>query len=65
MLSGCPDGATEYALTARGFSMALIVDLVLGGLATTATTQVRVDARREITVTRVLITKEGQKAMGE
>ena len=63
MLANCPDGATETALTGRGVSIELIVELVTSGPATTATHYVRTGGH-QIAVTRVLITNEGRSAIG-
>jgi hypothetical protein len=63
MLAGSPDGITENALTANGFSIELLVDLVSTGLASTRVERVRA-GRREIAVTRVRITGAGRRALG-
>jgi len=62
LLAGNPRGCTEAILLAHGFTVALLAKLVIDGLATVASEQVRASGR-SIQVTRMQITDEGRRAL--
>jgi hypothetical protein len=62
LLAGSADGTTEAILLAHGFAVELLAELVDAGLATAHYERV-VAGKREIKVTRVKITKTGQRAL--
>jgi hypothetical protein len=59
MMSGCPDGCTEAALKANGFSIGLLGGLIRAGLAT-ATPSVVKAGGRTLGVVRLAITEKGR-----
>jgi hypothetical protein len=62
VLDGSADGATEAILLAHGFAVELLADLVRAGLATAHYERV-FDGSRVLKVTRVKITRTGQRAL--
>jgi hypothetical protein len=63
LLAAAPNGATEAIMLARGFTISLLDDLVLRGLATTEKRAMRA-GRRPIKVTWLTITEAGRQALG-
>jgi hypothetical protein len=62
-LAGAPQGVTEPLLiVAHGFSVGMLADLVLAGLATVVTDAVRI-GDQTIKVDLVIITDAGRKAI--
>jgi hypothetical protein len=62
LLAAAPNGATEAIMLAHGFTISLLDDLVLRGLATTEKRAMRA-AQRPITVTWLVITEAGRQAV--
>jgi hypothetical protein len=62
LLAASADGATEAILLAHGFAVELLADLVRTGLATAHYERVFA-GKRAIRVTRVKITKTGERAL--
>ena len=61
-LAGCPDGCAETLLLVNGFTVDLMVELVLDGLAS-ATPERVVSGREAIEVARVRITEAGRRVL--
>ena len=64
LLADSPDGCTEHAFTAHGFTLEMLVELITAGLASTRLERVRM-SWRDIEMKRVRITLEGLRALGE
>jgi hypothetical protein len=64
LLASCRDGCTEAIMLAHGFTIAQMVELVRGGLAT-ATAERVVAGSRTIEVARVRITEAGRQALDQ
>jgi hypothetical protein len=62
LLASCPGGCTEAILSAHGFTVEQMADLVRDGLATAQTARI-VAGTREIEVARVRITDAGRLAL--
>jgi hypothetical protein len=62
LLAAAPNGATEAIMLAHGFTISLLDDLVLRGLATAEKRAMRA-GRRPIKVTRLTITDTGRQAL--
>jgi hypothetical protein len=62
LLASCRDGCTEAILTAHGFSIAQMVELVQAGLATPTADRI-VAGGRTMEVARVRITDAGRRAL--
>jgi hypothetical protein len=63
LLADAPNGATATIMLAHGFTIALLDDLVLRGLATAEKRAMRA-GRRPIKVTWLMITDAGRQALG-
>jgi hypothetical protein len=63
LLAAAPNGATEAIMLAHGFTVSLLDDLALRGLATTEKRAMRA-GRRPIKVTWLMITDAGRQALG-
>jgi hypothetical protein len=63
LLADAPNGATATIMLARGFTISLLDDLVLSGLATAKKRATRA-GRRPIKVTWLMITDAGRQALG-
>jgi hypothetical protein len=63
LLADEPNGATEAIMLAHGFTISLLDDLMLRGLATAEKRAMRAE-RRPITVTWLMITNAGRQALG-
>jgi hypothetical protein len=63
LLAAAPNGATEAIMLAHGFTISLLDDLMLRGLATTDQRAMRA-GRRPIKVTWLMITDGGRQALG-
>ena len=59
MMAGCPDGCTEAALKANGFSIGLLGGLIRAGLAT-ATPGIVEAGGRSFGVVRLAVTEKGR-----
>jgi hypothetical protein len=62
LLAAAPNGATEAIMLAHGFTISLLDDLVLRGLATTEKRAMRA-GRRPIKVTWLMITDAGRQVL--
>jgi hypothetical protein len=63
LLAAAPNGATEAIMLAHGFTISLLDDLVLRGVATAEKRAMRA-GRRPIKVTWLTITNAGRQALG-
>jgi hypothetical protein len=64
LLAGAPNGRTEPAMRAQGFTVGLLVGLVAAGLAV-AKSETMNAAGRTFSVVRFMITGSGRYAIGE
>jgi hypothetical protein len=62
VLADSPAGVTEATMLAHGFTVELLTELVVAGLASATPERVQID-RRSIRVTRVKITAAGRQAL--
>jgi len=62
LLASAPEGVTEALMLAHGFSVELLVDLCIAGLATAKPDQMRA-GRRTMEVVRMRITEAGRQAL--
>ena len=63
MLAAAPEGVTDAALLANGFTATTIIGLVKSGLATSVTEHVWA-GRRQVEVRWLWLTESGRKALG-
>jgi hypothetical protein len=63
LLADAPNGATATKMLGRGFTISLLDDLALRGLATAEKRAMRA-GRRPIKVTWLMITDTGRQALG-
>ncbi len=61
LLAASPGGATEAIMRAHGFTIDMLAEIIIAGLATVSTEQV-VAGGRSIEVTHVRITDAGRRA---
>src|SRR5262249_59515171 len=62
LLAGAPEGCTEPVMLAHGFTVPLLVDLCIAGLAI-ATPEHMVAGVRKVEVVRMKITEAGRRAL--
>jgi hypothetical protein len=62
MLADSPDGCTDAALLASGFTVRLIIELIYAGLAMAELERIPV-GHREVEVARVTITEAGRREL--
>jgi hypothetical protein len=64
LLASCRDGCTEAIMLAHGFTVELMVDLCVAGLAI-ATVDRMVAGGRTVEIARVRITEAGRRALAD